>query len=195
MGVIIDAGACQGEWMDDRYDTTSQFYCFEPLPVHFKVLSASYNHTPNVILEQKAIGAFNGTADIFFGNSLPSSVYWEATIVPDKYNQRPDSTIPVVKLSDYWKQHINTSVEIFKMNIEGAEYDVFEDLLNAGIINEFHTILYQDHGVRGDKVIPSCRDKAYEIFPRLQKEFTGELLFIPHWGTNHSTDEVPDYLK
>lgn len=194
MCIIIDAGACRGEWMDEKYETESLFYCFEPLSIHFEQLSGAYAHKDNVVLEQKAIGAFNGMADIFFGNTLEGQVYWGATIVTDKYNQEPDDSIQVVKLSDYWKQHINAPVDLLKMNIEGAEYDVLEDLLDTGIINQFGTILYQDHGIRGQKCIPSCRDKAYEIFPRLVSEFDGKVLFLTD-GMNCITDKIPEYLK
>jgi len=192
MSIIIDAGACIGEWLSDRLNNEDIFYCFEPLDANFLRLHVGYNDKPNVTLVQAALGSVSGIITLYNAPNAPS---WGASTCPDKWKRPSKVDVPVVRLSDYWKEYINGPVKILKMNIEGAEYDVLEDLLDAGIINEFSTILYQDHGIRGDKCIPSCRDKAYEIFPRLQKEFTGELLFIPHCGTNCTTDKIPDYLK
>ena len=192
MGIVIDAGACAGEWLSDQLNNEDTFHCFEPMDANFLRLHVGYNDKPNVILVQAALGSSNGITTLYNAPNAPS---WGASTCPDKWKKPSKEEVLAVRLSDYWKEHINESVDTLKMNIEGAEYDVLEDLLDAGIINEFGTILYQDHGIRGKKCIPSCRDKAYEIFPRLQKEFVGELLFIPHRGTNYITDEIPDYLK
>ncbi|MHA2063661.1 MAG: FkbM family methyltransferase [Candidatus Thorarchaeota archaeon] len=195
MGIIIDGGACVGEWTSHIYNKRDTFYCFEPLGSNFASLQRWAHDKPNVTLVQAALGGFNGTAPLWRGQHNGAGAYWGGTIVDDKYTDcEPDEVVQVVKLSDYWKEHINQLVGILKMNIEGAEYDVLEDLLDAGIVNQFATIRYQDHGVRGAKVIPSCRDKAYEVFPRFEAEFKGLLQFIV--GSVHGvTLEIPEYLR
>ena len=49
--------------------------------------------------------------------------------------------VPAIKLSDFiYQKHINLSksVNILRMNIEGAEFDVLQDLINEGLIKYFH---------------------------------------------------------
>jgi hypothetical protein len=100
--------------------------------------------------------------------------------------------VKVIRLSDYWREHIKEDVEILKINIEGMEWDVMEDLIRADILNRFKNIWIQDHGVRGEKIMPACRDKALEIFPLLKRLFRGQFRFID--GTSQLTGTVPGYL-
>jgi FkbM family methyltransferase len=63
----------------------------------------------------------------------------------------------------------HSHIDILKMDIEGAEYDVLENILNAGIdINqiliEFHDRFFEDGHHRTKMAIQFLRSKGYSIF-------------------------------
>ena len=118
------------------------------------------------------------------------------TIITDKYSSPNIACrVPIIRLSDYWKEHINDRVHVLKLNVEGAEYDIFEDLLDGGIINEFDTIIYEDHGWRcgGTRVIPSVIEQGKKVFKRLRSEFKGKILFM-NGGKWDLVTERPSHL-
>ena len=60
-------------------------------------------------------------------------------------------------------------IDVLKMDIEGSEYDVIEDILNSNIsitqiLVEFHDRLFENGYQKSIKVINALKLKGYEIF-------------------------------
>jgi len=196
--IIIDCGGAAFEWSDtykELFPSISTIYIFEPCTHNYNFLKNGVClANSGLILEKAAVGGQDGEATLYIAGQMHGTVYWGPTILSDKDTMWPSEIVKVVSLSRYWRENIDEDVSLLKMNVEGAEYHVFEDLLNAGIINRFKTIWYQDHGVRGEKVMPTCRDKGLEIYPRLRREYKGELKFITAMHPT-TTFDVPEYLR
>jgi FkbM family methyltransferase len=63
----------------------------------------------------------------------------------------------------------HSHIDVFKMDIEGTEYEVIDDILNANIsINqiliEFHDRFYKDGKSKTKQAIKKLRESGYEIF-------------------------------
>lgn len=194
---MIDCGAAALEWRDKFNDIgATKIYAFEPCLHNYIFLKEDVMpDEKRLILEHAAVGGREGDVPLYIIGDPHGTVYWGPSTCPDKDAKARTESVRMVKLSRYWEENIKEDVALLKMNIEGAEYDVFEDLLDAGIINRFGRIWYQDHGVRGAKIIPSCRDKGLRIYPRLRAEFRGELQFITGSPEPSTTFEVPEYLR
>ncbi len=72
-------------------------------------------------------------------------------------------------------------IDVIKMDIEGAEYDVLESILNSDIaagqiLVEFHDRLFETGELRSKKTVKMMKQKGYEIFA-ISKSFE-EVSFI-----------------
>jgi len=132
---IIDAGGCIG--MSTLYFKLlypdAKITVFEPDPQIFKILSnnISNNNLSGVTLVNAALGKQTGIMDFYPDNSDGGSMY--------AINDRPAISVPVTKLSDY----INEPVDLLKIDIEGMEGEVFEEIehklyLIREIVFEYH---------------------------------------------------------
>jgi len=132
---IIDAGGCIG--MSTLYFKLlypeSKITVFEPDPDIFKVLSnnISRNKLTKINLINAALGKQTGIIDFYPDNSDGGSLY--------ALDNRPAVPVPVTKLSDY----INEPIDLLKIDIEGMEGEVFEEIehklyLVREIVFEYH---------------------------------------------------------
>lgn len=63
----------------------------------------------------------------------------------------------------------HTSIDVLKMDIEGVEYDVLENIIQSGvpikqILVEFHDRLFHPTEFRSKQIVELMRQKGYEIF-------------------------------
>lgn len=100
--------------------------CFEPNPDSLKVLEKNIQANKWVDVEALpyALGKEEGVADFFLDAAVPTSS--SASLVNSVEGERPVKhfSVEVKRLSGY----ITVTVDFLKMDIEGAEYAVFEDL-------------------------------------------------------------------
>jgi FkbM family methyltransferase len=194
--IIIDLGGCKGDFVKPYIDDSNNtIYIFEPFPHNADIIQRDFGNRVHLI--RNLVGSKNGTVD-FYLTFAEQGVYFRPSILNDKPDVYTDSiSLSMVKLSDWWKQNLSCDVDLLKVDIEGAEYDVFEDLLDTGIINRFKKIIFEEHAFHREKDgkrigIASIQDKARIIIPRLLKEYHG----ILKYGGPPFADEqdVPAYL-
>ena len=186
--VMIDIGACNGKTCKKYLNENFKVYAFEPLPYNVNQIE----HHDNLTVVRAAVGSYNGTAYLFLGpKNTHQNCYWGTSIFEDKTNVTDTKSFEVamVKLSDYWRHSIYWPVDLLRMNCEGAEYDILEDLMDAGIINRFKKIQFQDHTLD----IPSLEGRSKDVYQRLLNEYKGKIQFIN--GSNQAVDDVPEYLR
>jgi len=84
-------------------------------------------------------------------------------------------------MKDILKQTGHTHIDILKMDIEGAEYDVIEDVLNCGatisqLMLEFHDRMLKGGGRKTKEAIRLLSSRGYRIFGI--SKATNEISFI-----------------
>lgn len=133
--VIVDAGGCIG--MSALYFKliypASKILVFEPDPNIYAVLAKNVSCFADVQLVNAGLGKTTG--DMRFSPDGSDG----GRILPDNSKSVAGSSVKVVRLSEY----LNSPVDLLKMNIEGMEGDVFEDIepklrLVKQIIFEYH---------------------------------------------------------
>lgn len=137
---IIDCGSHIG--MSILYAKTlypdAQVIGFEPAPGNFDLLSKNIqrNGLKKVVLFNKAVGNKEGKMTFYGDNSLTAS------LLRDR-NPGDAIEVEVVRLSGY----INRPVSFLKLDIEGAETLVLEDLASASKLHmiQYMTIEYHHH--------------------------------------------------
>jgi FkbM family methyltransferase len=138
---IVDCGANSGIallYFKSRYPG-AKVTCFEPNPTCCALIERHVreNRLSDVTLRPVACGAAPGEASFFVNatDSIVSSF--------DRKRARADAEIkvPVVRLSD----EITGPVDLLKIDIEGAEWEVLEDLVGSGKISFVRAMMVEYH--------------------------------------------------
>lgn len=132
---VIDCGANVGDFTVQLAATGATVYAFEPDPVAFKVLAERTRGMANVHLSTSAVSSKEGTAKLYFHEKRAADALLASTgssLVESKTNVNPDDfeEVQLVRLADVVASL--GSVKLMKMDIEGHEIDVLNDLLDSG---------------------------------------------------------------
>ena len=132
--VVVDVGAFKGEYAELMI---AKFDCFvimfEPQPDCYQFLKEKFKGNPKVEIYNKAIGKYGRQK--FFVNGLSSSLFVQS-----------DNSIELQVESLF--SFINGFPDILKLNCEGSEYDILEDLIDRKMLSEIPEILVQFHKIK-----------------------------------------------
>jgi FkbM family methyltransferase len=137
-GLAIDLGAYVGDWasrMVERFGCT--VYAFEPSPGIAAKTSERFVTTPNVTVFPFGVGAMEETAQL--SRDGPGSSLYGGRAAFGTVNVQVRDIVTVLRELDV--QYI----DVLKVNIEGAEYDVFDRLITANWLPRIGTISVQFH--------------------------------------------------
>jgi len=105
-------------------------HAFDPTPRSIEFVK-SLNLTDQFILHEFGIADFDGNA-IFYAPKDPTRV--SHTIVPRSSRETSKSIeVPVYRLTTIMKMLGHNKIDLLKMDIEGAEYGVIQDLKDSNI--------------------------------------------------------------
>ncbi len=140
----------------------AKIIAFEPDIDAFTCLEKNVNENrlSDIIVHNNAVSRENGTLKFSYNADRPGAIT-STTETTDKTTTRD---VEAVKLSDY----INTTVDFMKMDIEGAETDVFHDLHDNDKLKHIDQLILEYHHHIGSKM-----DRLSEILSILEKENFG----------------------
>lgn len=159
--------------------------CFEPNPAARAVLEkniAANNWGGDVQVFPYALGKEKGTAQFFVENNVATSSGGSVSSYLEKKGRILDSyTVEVDMLSHY----INDTVDLLKIDIEGGEFDVIEDLIAHNTLRFVATMQLEYHYIPGFVTRPLS-----EMLTLLEK--SGFHTFVeptapPHQVVGHET--------
>lgn len=160
MKAFLDVGAHVGETLravrDPRY-RFDRIVCFEPATKCLARLSALSD--PRVTIAP--FGLWNETCERPLYD--PGAV--GASLFADKGRSAVTQTARLVRASDWFASNLRTQDRVYvKLNCEGAECDILEDLLDSGEIRKVDQMLIH-FDVRK---VPSQRHREEEVKARLR---------------------------
>lgn len=187
--IIFDCGANIGfatiffKWLYPE----SEIYAFEPDKKTFEILkkNVSQNKLKNVHLFNSAISDKNGKIDFFVDLKKPGS-----GIMSTKQERNPKDKITVdcLSLSSLIKNKNLLKIDYVKMDIEGSENEVIQDLdKNKQLKNIAKFSIEYHHKIKGHK---SQLGKFLQIFENNNFEYQIDTRFIP----SNAEDEFQDVL-
>lgn len=133
--IVLDAGGFRGDFAAKIYDLyKSQIHIFEPVKIFHEHIKNRFKDNPKIVPHQYGLGR----------DSKKSRVHL-----------RDDST----KLLDYGDGELvevrdiqlvledlkNPIVKLFKINIEGGEYDLLDRLIETGLVKNILNLQIQFH--------------------------------------------------
>jgi FkbM family methyltransferase len=115
--------------------------------------------------EPVGVGATTGSVDFY----LPSNPNFVSGSLHYHQELSDKITVPMETLSDIMARLGHTKLDVLKMDIEGAEYDVLDNLLAAPLpanqlLIEFHDRFFADGIARTRDAVQRLRDFGYDIF-------------------------------
>ena len=168
--VVIDCGANIGIsalYFKSLYPHAI-VHCFEPYSkaVEYLKRNIAANNLENVFVYQEAVSALDGEIKL----NIPA----DANMLNPTVLVAKDSTVfeivKSVKLSSFVNS-IKENIDLIKLDVEGAEYDIVEDLNNSGILAtgkvrmlvvEYHDSVFKD-ALRLQQFIGMLSDNNYEV--------------------------------
>lgn len=147
--VCIDLGANRGEFTQLLAATGATVHAFEPDPDTFARLQAACASLPNVHLHQAAVGAGAGEvtlrreagyADDPIGHSVGSSVRF----TDPRMDQGEGIRVPQRAFADVVAT-AGPALRLIKMDIEGSEIEILNDLMQSGVALEVEYLFVETH--------------------------------------------------
>lgn len=134
--IFVDVGAHEGQTLEEaiRYDF-DRIYAFEPMPEQFARLSERFGGMASVELINAGLDGTSGTRAVYGSNAD-----MEASIYPNKADVDAGSVTycNFLEASDF----LAGQYRIFlKLNCEGAEVPILDNLIDSGVINRVESVL------------------------------------------------------
>lgn len=141
-GTFLDLGANVGKITAKALEYGHDVVAFEPDPLALAELRQRFGSDPRVQIVPKAVGARAGTATFYRGDND----YTEASsLLKNAYNSAGiPIEVEVVNIVDFIRDFQGTIAAI-KMDIEGAEAECLEAILDNGLHKNVGHILVETH--------------------------------------------------
>ncbi|MBG6158970.1 FkbM family methyltransferase [Labrenzia sp. EL_159] len=159
--LCLDLGANVGEFTEKLAAKAGHVHAFEPDPWTFERLKERVGSLPNVTLHQAAIGVKDGTIALrrppeFATDPEQASV--GCSIVAGVDDNWSTVEVKVVDFSAF-VESLNRTIDIVKMDIEGAEVDVLEHFLESPLRDTVGAMFVETHEVN----MPELRDRISKL--------------------------------
>lgn len=140
--IFLDLGANVGHVSAKALEHNLKVIAFEPDPAALTLLRSRFGNNPNIEIIPKAVGASNRAAKLH--RRTGDLTEWSSLIEFDFHADDLAVDVDVVDLVDFVRQ-LPRPVGVMKMDIEGAEAECLEALLDSGLHRSVGTILVETH--------------------------------------------------
>ena len=179
--LIIDVGACFGEWTQNARTIfpESKFIMVEPQIAQKNYLQEMTLKYDNVNLELSLVGEFEKDQVEFYEMGTGSSIYWE-----NSDYSRQKILLKMETIDSIIKKNHKTPTNCFlKLDVQGAEIDVLKgatQLLKKTefILLEISTLNYNDKAPQFADVIIFLKDAGFVLFDNCdERRMENEVLY------------------
>lgn len=167
--VAIDCGANVGLYTVKMAAKGARVFAFEPDPAaHAKLLEATHEY-PNITVYNAAVTTQPGPVKLYLHKWADQDpVYWStgSSLLESKNNIRKDRCVEVegIVLADFIA-NLEAQVKLLKMDIEGAEVDVLNQLLDRDLHTRIEAAFVEVH----DRRIATLRAPTRQLRERLER--------------------------
>lgn len=171
--VVIDIGAFTGNWAQsvaDLYDST--VYSFEPNPRSFERLAQRSLRNPKLHPLPYGLGDRDEEVDFVLGG-VNSTVAFEHLTLD---NATPQVRAHLADVKRIWDEFGWGRVDLVKIDVEGAEYDLLDRVIEQGLQHQVRCFLIQFHEWH-----PAAYARRRKIIRELEKTHRLEWKFDFVW--------------
>ena len=156
--IVVDLGAFKGVWAKQIIQKYNPYvYLLEPVDTFYNSLVNKFESNPKVHIINSGI-AVEDCNDILYLNDDSTS----------KFTNQHENKIQANFISiESLLNIINKNVDLVQINIEGAEYDLLDYMIDTNLIENFTNIQIQFH-----TFIDDAEKRRKQIQKKLSKKFT-----------------------
>lgn len=177
--IVFDVGGYKGEFASailNKYNC--HVYIFEPIPTFFEIIAKKFSNNCKVhpycfglsdITTTQKISLLENSSSLFIDNSNTLE-------------------IRIISAIDFINQCNLPFIDLFKVNIEGAEYPLLEGLIESNLVTKIKNIQVQFH----DFIIPNASHRMHQIQEKLSKthQLTYQYEFVwENWRLRTNTNK------
>ncbi len=159
--IVFDVGGYKGDYTAELLETNPNItsYIFEPVSVFATNIKNRFNDDPRVKVFNIGLSNITKQLEINLDND-GSSFHKKALGNKKEYAQ-------IIDFKDFIDENKIEHIALLKLNIEGAEYDLLERIINSNCINIIDHVLVQFHDI--DKHSIQRMHKLQEMLSRTHK--------------------------
>ena len=152
--VVFDLGGYEGQWASDIFAMYGcAIHVFEPVPEFARKIETRFARNAKITLHR--FGLSNKTAAVRLSlNADGSSIFGAGAETME---------VELVEAQAFLGQAGIARIDLMKINIEGAEYDLLDHLLDCGFVRQLGNIQVQFHDL-----LPDAEERMTQIQQRLQ---------------------------
>lgn len=155
--VVCDVGGYEGDWAVNIFARHAcRVEVFEPLPANADVIERRFARNPRVTLHRYGLGAESGSVVMSAAGDASSTVV-----------QQPagaEVEVEIRAVAEVLEGLGVEQVDLMKINIEGAEYDLVQALADSGWIGRIRDLQVQFHDF-----VPDAHQRLPRIHARLEQ--------------------------
>lgn len=144
--IVLDIGSNFGVVLENLQDVNCRVYAYEPHPIFFSMLKKKYANNKNFILSDNAVWNKTEKRKFYFKRSF-DRLNGGATLLAEKtniINKKLNKEVQCKDVSEIIRV-IGSDIDVLKMDVEGAEYQILERLYETGLYKKIKSIYFEDH--------------------------------------------------
>jgi len=133
---VVEVGGYTGVWsekLNNKYKPN--FYILEPVKKFRSDLEKKFSSSKNVKILDYGLGK---------PGKFEVSLDTDATSIFDNTGKHKDE-ITIKTFGDFINENSISDIDLMQINIEGSEYDLFEEIINQNLINKVKKLQIQFH--------------------------------------------------
>ena len=175
--LVFDVGGYKGQGASDLFSMyLPTIYIFEPRAEYTQAIEKRFKKNNKIKVFNFGLSNKKSDNYIYF-NDDGSTLFL-------KNSQK--EKVKMESISDFIKNNNINKIDLLKLNIEGGEYEVLDDLINLGLLNIITNLQIQFHNF-----LPNAKKRMFEIQNKLGKthHITYQYEFVmENWQLKKSYD-------
>jgi len=163
--IFIDCGANVGDVTDTFAHLGMVVFAFEPNKTAYDILVKRYAEQKNVKCYMSAVSTYNGVGKLYLHEKNevdPIAFSTGSSLNSEKVNVSAEDyeEVGVVDLSEVIekiKKASGKNIHILKIDIEGAECEVVEKLMDKNLLDDIEYVLIETHEQKNPSLIEPTR--------------------------------------
>jgi FkbM family methyltransferase len=152
--IVFDLGGYEGQWASDIFSKYQSYvYIFEPYTPFFENIKNRFLKNGKIKVFNFGLAAKSSDSHLSFNGDNTSSYINKGECVP----------IQLVDFMEFYASQNFKLIDLIKINIEGAEYDLLESLIIRGELSKIKNIQVQFHDF-----VPNAEHRVAEIRSKLK---------------------------
>lgn len=156
--VVLDLGGFEGQWTSDIYAKyRCKIHVFEPVERFARGIELRFARNPDIAVHRFALGSSSGMTTIAIDQDR-SSLFGRTA------SREGVEVIELVEAKSWFDVNGVSDIALMKINIEGAEYDLLDHLLEAQAVTRVRDLQVQFH-----EFVPFAAERMERIQQGLAK--------------------------